>query len=97
MKVKTKTQLKQALAKILNKCRQLIDITDSKAAKETLEEFSQISAEALDNPSMATVDFYILGVEHPAKRRKRKPKKEPQPCTSHQSTSPSEPSPSGTS
>lgn len=93
MKVKTKTQLKQALAKILNRCRQLVDIANSDSEKALLTEFSDVAYEALEKPSILTVDYYVKGEEPPSKRKKRKPK-ETQQCSP--STCSSQPSPSGT-
>ncbi len=72
MKVKSKSELRQALARIMEKVRAAKPDAEQKVYDEVL----QIAYEALGKPSLAFMAAYLAGKEPPDKPRDRRKSKE---------------------
>lgn len=75
MRVKSKGDLKKALAEIMQKANQVKDLTDSPSGRATLEWIEKTAYEALSEPSAADLSNYLKGISEPAQPPDRKPRR----------------------
>lgn len=70
---KSKPQLKQALARIMERAKAYRDLTSAPSDSLAYAEIAKIAYEALDEPSMADVAAY-LNLREPASKKRKKEK-----------------------